>query len=470
MCGIAGVLHLDGEPAQPVFVQRMTDVLAHRGPDGEGVFTDGPVGLGHRRLAVIDLTPAGHQPMATPDGRYVLSYNGEVYNFHELRLALEAAGRRFRSRTDSEVVLHALAEWGLGALTRFNGMFELALWDRDARTLTLARDRYGTKPLYYTCAGDTVLFGSEVKAILACPTYRVDLDREALLEYFTFQNLFTDRTLFADVRMLPAGSYLTFRVGSPTPSPISFWDFDFTEHDTGTSDEEYEEELDRLFRQAVGRQLVADVPVASYLSGGLDSGSITAVASSQMREMKSFTVGFDLTSASGIELTFDERSAAEHLSYVFGTEHYEMVLKAGDLQRVLPRLTWHLEEPRVRQSYPNFYARGPGFQVRKGRSVGDRGRRALRWLPLALLPGASCRELRDVYRSVLRLLAAVDPEPPDARCLRSRLGRGQVRMDEGYLPRRVPRREVADRQLRRLDQSIHLPGGEDLPPWASGGG
>ncbi len=142
------------------------------------------------------------------------------------------------------------------------------------------------------------------------------------------------------------------------PRPISFWDFDFTEQESGASDKEYEEELDRLFRQAVGRQLVADVPVASYLSGGLDSGSITAVASRLIPDMKSFTVGFDLTSASGIELTFDERAAAEHLSYVFGTEHYEMVLKAGDLERVLPHLTWHLEEPRVGQSYPNFYAAG----------------------------------------------------------------------------------------------------------------
>ena len=235
MCGIAGVLHLDGEPAQPVLVQRMTDVLAHRGPDGEGVFTDGPVGLGHRRLAVIDLTPAGHQPMATPDGRYVLSYNGEVYNFHELRLALEAAGRRFWSRTDSEVVLHALAEWGLGALARFNGMFALALWDRDARDTDVgSRPLRHQTPVLHVCGryGPVRVRGEGHNGFVRLIS--ADLDREALLEYFTFQNLFTDRTLFADVRMLPAGCYLTFRVGSPTPSPISFWDFDFTEHDSGS--------------------------------------------------------------------------------------------------------------------------------------------------------------------------------------------------------------------------------------------
>ncbi|TMK11766.1 MAG: asparagine synthetase B, partial [Alphaproteobacteria bacterium] len=164
MCGIAGTLNLAGGPAQPAVLQRMTDAIAHRGPDGEGHHTDGPLGFGHRRLAIIDLSPAGRQPMATEDGRYLLTYNGEVYNFRELRTELEAIGYHFRSRSDSEVVLKAFAAWGSDALLRFNGMFALALWDREERTLLLARDRFGVKPLYYAMVGNTLMFASEVKA------------------------------------------------------------------------------------------------------------------------------------------------------------------------------------------------------------------------------------------------------------------------------------------------------------------
>jgi asparagine synthase (glutamine-hydrolysing) len=358
MCGIAGVIHLDGAPVSPAVLQRMTDAVAHRGPDGEGHWIDGNVGLGHRRLAIIDLSPAGHQPMMSVDRRYVLSYNGEVYNFVELRKELEAAGYGFRSRTDSEVVLNAVAAWGVKALDRFNGMFAFALWDRLERTLLLARDRYGIKPLYLSQQGRTVAFGSEQKAILAMPGFRRVLDKPALLEYFTFQNIFTDRTLLADVTLLPAGHYATLDLSreAPTLRPSRYWDFHFREPTERASDREYREELDRLFQQAVNRQLVTDVELGSYLSGGIDSGSITAIAARAYPYLKSFTCGFDLSSASGIELSCDERPKAEAMSYFFKTEHYEMVLKAGDMERVLPRLAWHLEEPRVGQSYPNYYA------------------------------------------------------------------------------------------------------------------
>lgn len=334
----------------------MTDAIAHRGPDGEGAYCDGGVGLGHRRLAIIDLSPAGQQPMATADGRYVLIYNGEIYNFQELRVQLEGRGHRFHSKTDSEVVLAAYAEWGEAALLRLNGMFAFAIWDAERRELFLARDRFGVKPLYYAAQGSTLLFGSEVKAILAHPDYTAELDREALLEYFTFQNIFTDRTLFQNVRLLPAGCHARVGPGMATPRVMRYWDFRFEEPADSGDEGEYAEELDRLFQQAVNRQLVADVDIGSYLSGGMDSGSITALAASQLPYMKTFTCGFDLSSASGLELNFDERAGAERMSYLFKTEHYEMVLKAGDMERVLPRLTYHLEDPRVGQSYPNFYA------------------------------------------------------------------------------------------------------------------
>lgn len=358
MCGIAGYLNLDGQPAAAVTVQRMTDAIAHRGPDGEGQWIEGAFGIGHRRLAIIDLSAAGHQPMISANQRFVLSYNGEIYNFRELRTELESEGCRFRSGTDSEVVLNALTTWGAKAIPRFNGMFALALWDRREQRLLLARDRYGVKPLYTYRQGSTFAFASEQKAILAMPGIEKRLDRPALLEYFSFQNFFTPRTLLQDMHILPAGhtAVLDMRTSQPELKLERFWDFHFSEPDGPTDAREYQEELDRLFRQAVNRQLVADVELGSYLSGGMDSGAITAIAAGFYPYLKSFTCGFDLSSASGIELSFDERVKAEAMSARFKTEHYEMVLKAGDMERVLPKLAWHLEEPRVGQSYPNFYA------------------------------------------------------------------------------------------------------------------
>jgi asparagine synthase (glutamine-hydrolysing) len=358
MCGIAGLLRLGGAPVAPPVLKRMTDAIAHRGPDGEGHWIEGAIGIGHRRLAIIDLSPAGQQPMISADHRYVLSYNGEVYNFRELRSELQALGYWFRSQTDSEVVLCALAEWGLAALHKFNGMFALALWDRKQRVLTLARDRYGIKPLYYAVQDDLFAFASEQKAILTIPGFRLELDKAALFEYFTFQNIFTDRTLVSDIRLLPAGHHLIIDLArrKPAVQRTQYWDYNFREPSQRADDTEYREELDRLFQQAVNRQLITDVELGSYLSGGMDSGSVTAIAARSYPYIKTFTCGFDLSSASGIELGFDERAKAEAMSYHFKSEHYEMVLKAGDMERVLPKVAWHLEEPRVGQSYPNYYA------------------------------------------------------------------------------------------------------------------
>ena len=356
MCGITGLINLNGAPVSPVILQKMTDAIVHRGPDGEGHWIESNVGLGHRRLAIIDLSPAGHQPMISTDHRYILSYNGEIYNFRELRTELEAAGYWFRSKTDSEVVLHALAHWGTDALLKFNGMFALALWDRKEKTLLLARDRYGIKPLYYARQGNTFAFGSEQKAITAQPGFNRRLDKSALLEYFTFQNIFTDQTLLEDIHILKAGHYATLNTQSSAFVSQQYWDYRFREPDHPASKQEYLEELDRLFRQAVNRHLVGDVELGSYLSGGMDSGSITAIAAQSFPNLKTFTCGFDLSSASGIELAFDERPKAEAMSARFKTEHYEMVLKAGDMERCLPQVARHLEEPRVGQSYPNFYA------------------------------------------------------------------------------------------------------------------
>ena len=216
MCGIAGILRGDGQAAEPGPLQRMAALIAHRGPDGEGFFREGPVGLAHRRLAIIDLTERAAQPMHSADGRYVLVYNGEIYNFRELRAELETLGHAFRSASDSEVLLAAWAQWGPQSLGRFNGMFAFALWDRHARKLVLARDRYGIKPLYWREDGAGVRFASELKAL---GEGGFAVDREALAEYLTFQNFFTDRTIFQGVRMFPPGSWVELEAGRPVPKP-----------------------------------------------------------------------------------------------------------------------------------------------------------------------------------------------------------------------------------------------------------
>jgi asparagine synthase (glutamine-hydrolysing) len=355
VCGIAGALDRSGAPIPLELLRRMSEVIAHRGPDGEGQYADGPVGLANRRLAIIDPRPEGDQPMFDTTGNYVITYNGELYNFRELRAELEREGRRFLTETDTEVVLGAYAAWGPSCVERFNGMFALAIWDREARELFLARDRYGVKPLYYAEVGPVVVFGSEIKSLLQHDSLAASVSSPHLLEYFTFQNIFSDGTLFAGVKLMRPGHRMTLRAEPGPLRPERYWDFDFREAEGGASDEEYIEELDRLFRQAVARQLVADVPVGAHLSGGMDSGSITALAAQALPHLNTFTVGFDMTSRMGLEQGADERVKAEAMSYQFATEHYESVLKAGDMMRCLPALTWHLEDPRVGQCYPNYY-------------------------------------------------------------------------------------------------------------------
>ena len=356
MCGIAGVLDTSGAPVSVAALKRMTDCVAHRGPDGEGHYAFGPMGLGHRRLAIIDLTEAAHEPMSSEDGSVVLIFNGEVYNFQELRLELQSLGHRFHSQGDAEVVVHGYEAWGEAVVERLNGMFAFALFDRRRRRLVLGRDRFGIKPLYWAFAGGKLLFGSEIKSILAHGDLSRDISYQALNEYFSFQNIFSDLTLFEGVRLLPPASLLTIEA-TPGAQPLirRWWDYPFGDEPLRLSEDEAADELHRLFVQAVVRQTVSDVPVGAYLSGGMDSGSITAIAGRHLPRLRTFTAGFDLSSASGLELGFDERRAAEMLAARFRTEHYEVVLHAGDMEEVLPELIWHLEDLRVGQSYPNYY-------------------------------------------------------------------------------------------------------------------
>jgi asparagine synthase (glutamine-hydrolysing) len=354
MCGITGLLQLDQSSVGLPKLKLMASAIRHRGPDGEGYWLENQIGLAHLRLAIIDLSPGGHQPRQTKDGRYVITYNGEIYNYLQLRTELEAAGFQFYSNSDTEVLLIALAHWGMKALSRLNGMFTFALWDRQLQQLTLARDRYGIKPLYYASTERCFSFGSEIKAILADPVFTKKLDQEALVEYLTFQNIFSEKTMIEGIKLLPAGCYIQIDTAGKLKQ-TRYWDYSFHEPAISSSEDGYLEELSFLFQQSVARQMVGDVDIGAYLSGGMDSGSITALAAKHTPNIRTFTCGFDLSSASGMELSFDERAAAERMSYLFKTEQYEMVLKSGDMERVMSKLAHHIEEPRVGQSYPNFY-------------------------------------------------------------------------------------------------------------------
>jgi len=356
MCGIVGVFNSNGKPISTPLLKDMADIISHRGPDGEGYWSNNFVGFGHRRLAILDLSSLGHQPMVSSCGQVAITYNGEVYNFRELKSELIGLGHFFISKTDTEVILKAYMEWGVDFVKRLNGMFAFGIWDGRKKILVLARDRYGIKPLYYSYNDNALVFGSEIKALLKHPDISVKVNAQALDEYFTFQNIFSDKTLFDGISLLPAGTVLIAELGSSAPPKrTQYWDYDFHDTHLFKHDEEYTEELIRLFSRAVERQLVSDVEVGCYLSGGIDSGAITSVASAKIPNLKSFTCGFDLSSASGLELGMDERLKAEFLSNRYKTEHYQVVLKAGDMERVMPKLIWHLEDLRVGQSYPNFY-------------------------------------------------------------------------------------------------------------------
>ena len=313
MCGVTGLISLSGKSVSNELLKRMSDTLEHRGPDGNGLYLDKNVGLAHKRLSIIDLSLNANQPMQSQDGRYVISYNGEVYNYRELKKELESLGINFKSSSDTEVVLQALIKWGKDALLKFNGMFALALYDKKRKTILLARDRFGIKPLYYSKQGNMFSFASEQKSILANPGFKANLDKETLVEYFTFQNILTNKTLIKNINLLSSGAYLEVSTINGKYKEASYWDYEFLENKQSVNEADYLKELDFLFQQAVNRQLVSDVELGSYLSGGMDSGSISAIASENFPNLKTFTCGFDLSDASGIELGFDERNKAKKL-------------------------------------------------------------------------------------------------------------------------------------------------------------
>lgn len=355
MCGITGIINLNRERVDESVISLMTDSIAHRGPDGRGVFIDGNIALGHRRLSILDVSEKGSQPMHSRTKNWTIVFNGCIYNFNELKQELINKGCSFKSTTDTEVIAEGLDLYGITFFERLNGMFAIAAFNKSNRKIYLSRDRFGIKPLYYWYNNKTFLFSSEIKAFLKHPDFKVEVDLNALNEYFTFQNLFSFRTLFKGVAMIPPAN--TIEIGNDFKEVIhnSWWDYNFTDTEESMSFEDAKDETLRLFQQAVNRQLIADVPRGTYLSGGLDSGAITAVSSRMIPRLSTFTCGFDMSGVTGVEANYDERRDAELMSNAFKTVHYEQVINAGDLAWSLPRVVYHLEDLKLGMSYPNYY-------------------------------------------------------------------------------------------------------------------
>ncbi len=355
MCGIAGLWDISGQLGDDLdpTVKRMADSMVHRGPDDEGVWIDSEsrVGLSHRRLSIIDLSPLGHQPMTSACGRYVIVFNGEIYNFRSLRSELEDRGFCFRGHSDTEIMLSAISHLGLDpALKRFNGMFAFALWDKQERCLSLARDRLGEKPLYYGTGRGVLMFASELKALHQVRTFQPEIDRDVLTLYARHNYVPGPYSIYRGVQKLPPGTYVqitqkSFDRGGPlNAAPIAYWS---ARHAIETSRRnpfrgsimDAEEEANRLLQDAVKLRMEADVPLGAFLSGGVDSSTIVALMQAQSsKPIRTFTIGFN-------EQAFDEAEKASSVARHLGTQHTEQIVTAKETRDVIPLLPRIYDEP-----------------------------------------------------------------------------------------------------------------------------
>jgi asparagine synthase (glutamine-hydrolysing) len=338
MCGIAGIVKLDPrETVEEARLKRMRDVLRHRGPDGEGLWIDGPIGFGHRRLAIVDVT-GGQQPMANEDETVWITYNGEIYNHAALRPGLEAKGHRYHTRSDTETILHLYEEESDSCVESLQGMFAFALWDRSRQRLLLARDRLGIKPLYYRVTGRELLFASEIKAILAVTPECPALNYAALPEFLATRYLAGDETFFQGIRKLPPGHILTWSLEGG-PRRQRYWSLPTGTDDSSAGLDQRADELRARLETTVRSHLMSDVPLGLFLSGGLDSSGLAALMAPMVGDrIRTFAVGFD--DAASNELPFARLAAA-----AVGAQHHEVVLSPDDFFGSLSRLIWHEDEP-----------------------------------------------------------------------------------------------------------------------------
>jgi asparagine synthase (glutamine-hydrolysing) len=335
MCGICGILNTDGRAGEEAVLRSMTAAIAHRGPDGEGFHLRGPVGLGHRRLAIID-PECGAQPMGNEDGSVWITYNGEIYNFKEIRAELETRGHVFRTRSDTEMVAHAYEEWGADCLRRFRGMFAFAIADHRRRELFLARDPLGIKPLFYFYEKSTFAFASELQALRTLPGIEWRIDLQAVDQYLYLQYIPAPRTVFQNGYKLRPGHYLTVPFAGPPAAPVRYWRLRF--QPVVRREADLLDELDQVLRRSVEMHLVADVPFGAFLSGGIDSSAVVGyMAQSLRRPVKTFSIGFEDSELN--ELPYARQAAAR-----WKTEHHEEIVRADGLA-ILPQLVKHYGEP-----------------------------------------------------------------------------------------------------------------------------
>jgi len=346
MCGICGIFEFQRRDTIPEsLVRRMTDTIIHRGPDDEGIFVDQGLGFGFRRLSIIDLA-GGHQPLSNEDGRVWVMLNGEIYNFAELRDDLISRGHQFRTRSDTETIVHLYEEYGEGCFRRLRGMFAIAIWDSRERKLLLARDRVGKKPLFYAANGQRVLFGSELKALLAGDSLSRTIDQEALADYFSFGYVPAPKTIYRSVRKVLPGHYLV--ASQKELREVSYWELSFGETEN-RSEEEWAERLRHQICEATRVRLMSDVPLGAFLSGGVDSSSVVAMMTHLMkRPVTTCSIGFD-------DKEYDEAGYARQIADRFKSEHHEETVRPRALE-ILDKLVWHYDEPFADSSaIPTYY-------------------------------------------------------------------------------------------------------------------
>jgi len=340
MCGIAGFVHIDYANLPPAetrlaWVKAMTGAMRHRGPDGDGHVIEGPTALGHRRLSIIDLSTGG-QPMADAADLAVVTFNGEIYNYREIKRDLTAKGYVFRTNSDTEVILNAWIDKGPDCLNDFEGMFAFALWDKRTRTLFAARDRFGKKPFAYTLQKGVFAFASEITALRALPFLEFTATTQAIARFLTYEYVPTPQSIYRQVHKLKPGHYLLFHDGDITTAP--YWDMPPPEPDTGQSEEELCERLRLLLAQAVKRRLVSDVPLGVFLSGGVDSSTVAALMAGMSATVKTFSIGFT-------EKSYDESAYARIVAKRFATDHHERILSAAECGGLLPEIVARFDEP-----------------------------------------------------------------------------------------------------------------------------
>lgn len=337
MCGIAGIFGMNDRQKAGIIVQRMNDKIAHRGPDDQGIYVDDMVALGHRRLAILDLSPAGHQPMKSEDNNLEIIFNGEIYNFMEIRESL--TGYSFKTRSDTEMMLAAYQQWGKDCVKRFNGMFAFAIWDKKNQTLFIARDRLGIKPIYYFKSGNIILFASEIRALLESGLVPRNIDQESIADYFMYQTVHAPGTIIKDVKMLMPGHHMTL---SPKGMSIDkYWDIvdDHSKESAGKSYSEVCDDVRVLFEAAVKIRLISDVPFGAFLSGGIDSSAVVGLMSKVQRQpVKTFNISFD-------ESELSEARYAKQIAEKFNTDHHEFLLRPGEFLQQLPEALAAMDHP-----------------------------------------------------------------------------------------------------------------------------